>query len=78
MKQVIMIPSVEEVKPVEFTHVLLSGEGWKRVGNHYPNDKDNTKVVYLGKCGVDGDMFAVYTDKNKIIIYKGHLNSGKY
>lgn len=75
MKSVIYIDKQEkaEEKPVEFTDYI--GEG----GNEIPLSKPNEfeKVVYLGKCISDGDIFAAY--KNGFIsIYKGHLNSGKY
>jgi len=77
MKQVIFIndQNKQDEKPVEFTHVLSSLSGWQR-GVYCPSDYK--KVVYLGKCSHDGDMFNVYNDKDQIIIFKGHLNSGKY
>ena len=80
MKQVIMIPSLTEAKeekPVEFTHITHPKEGW-RLTSHKPTDDDVINVFYIGKCVVDGDMFAVTSNDRMIRIYKGHLNSGKY
>lgn len=77
MKEVIRIqdePKKDE-KPIEFTHVLSDTKGWRK-DNVNPNDYD--KTVYLGRCATDGDMFAAYYSGGTIIIFKGHLNSGKY
>lgn len=48
---------------------------WQNLGIHrwqkscrQPEDFD--KVVYLGNCQDDGDMFAAY-DKDRIFIYRG-------
>lgn len=78
MKEVIRIDQ-EEVndKPVEFTGYLSDNMGWE----NYDSDIHNSpqcfdKIIYLGRCSVDGDMFACCNDT--IMIYKGHLNSGKY
>jgi hypothetical protein len=77
MKEVIRIGEVvkESVKPVEFTHYQSTTEGWciTVVDPHKLN-----KVVFLGECCYDGDMFAAYSTSGAITIYKGHLNSGKY
>jgi hypothetical protein len=77
MKEVIRIGEVvqESVKPVEFTHLQVSDEGWDLSGNR---PFDYNKVVFLGKCKSDGDMFACYNPSGLIEIYKGYLNSGKY
>jgi len=77
MKQVIFIneQNKQDEKPLEFTHRLTRLQGWANV-LYYPSDYE--KVVYLGKCSYDGDMFAAYAKNGEIIIYKGHLNSGKY
>jgi len=78
MKEVIRINQLDqkkEDKPVEFTY--QQGEdidGWGDV-EFCPSEMD--KIVYLGHCEADGDMFAGYM-LNTIIIYKGNLNSGKY
>jgi hypothetical protein len=77
MKEVIRIGEVvqESVKPVEFTHYQNTTNGWITAGTD-PNDLN--KIVFLGKCHCDGDMFAGYWSNGVIVIYKGHLNSGKY
>ena len=77
MKEVIRIdaPQVTTEKPVEFTHYLDIESGWCTMQVH-PNCYK--KVVYLGKCPLDGDMFAAYGDDDCINIFKGHLNSGRY
>jgi hypothetical protein len=51
-----------------FTHYLDTDIGWV---NTKSNPKLYYKVVYLGKCPVDGDMFACYNDDNEISILKG-------
>jgi hypothetical protein len=77
MKEVIRIGEVvqESVKPVEFTHYQDSTVGWAVTGDTL---NALNKIVFLGKCDTDGDMFAGYWDIGSITIYKGHLNSGKY
>ena len=64
----------EAEKPVEFKEILGTSE-YTDTNLKPINFK---KVVYLGKCGVDGDMFAAYTELGNIEIFKGHINSGKY
>jgi hypothetical protein len=82
MREVIRIDKKEEEKErVVFTHILFGYDGWSEVEkplSEYPVAiKEAQKIVYLGKdCG-NGDMFAVYSGGD-ILIYKGHLNSGKY
>ena len=77
MKQVIRIgeePKEEkELKPIEFTH-YFSDSGRKKAENK-PNYFN--KIVYLGKCDSDGELFAAYIN-DFITIYKGHLNDGVY
>jgi hypothetical protein len=51
-----------------FTHYLSDDKGWV---NTKSNPKLYYKVVYLGKCPVDGDMFACYKCDNEISILKG-------
>lgn len=79
MKQVIFIdqPKEQEGKPVEFTHTFDIDEGWCE-SSIKPSDSEIVKVVYLGNCKLDGDMFAAYHKFGSILIFKGHLNSGKY
>lgn len=75
MKEVIRIPEVKQVtnRNVEVTHYHDGDNGWIKSSDIGMPEE----VVYLGKCKHDGDMFAAY-EKNCIVIYKGHLNSGKY
>jgi hypothetical protein len=77
MREVIRIGEVvqESEKPLEFTHYQSTTEGWCETGDT-PNALN--KIVFLGKCDMDGDMFAAYSTSGAINIYKGHLNSGKY
>jgi len=76
MRKVIMIGEEpkEESKGVEFTHFSYSKKGW---GITTDKPKEFNKIVYLGKCGIDGDMFAAYFN-DSIGIYKGNLNNGNY
>jgi hypothetical protein len=77
MKEVIRIGEVvkESVKPVEFTHYQSTTDGWCE---SITQPSKFNKIVFLGKCHTDGDMFAGYWVSGSISIYKGHLNSGKY
>lgn len=79
MKEVIRIDGIvtAEKKPVEFTHCLRQSNRWFETD---ANPSDYERIVYLGKCNTDGDMFAAYFGKKltTINIFKGHLNSGKY
>jgi hypothetical protein len=82
-REVIYVQKLEQnEKPVEFTEIFDTGEGWvktKRKPQEFvKKPRDFKKIVYLGKCTVDGDMFACYTDTGCIAITKGYLNSGKY
>lgn len=76
MREVIRIDGKKESeKPVELTHVLTACyAGWVE-GSAITSVFE--KIVYLGNCQEDGDMFACYIG-GSIHIYKGHLNSGKY
>lgn len=77
MEKVIMIPDTnqdEKKKPVEFTHDLTRYAGWSESES---DPRDFEKVIYLGRCKTDGDMFACYSG-GSIYIRKGHLNSGEY
>lgn len=71
--QVEMIPNPskkEEGKKTELTHI--KGEnGWRKF-NH--SQFPITRVVYLGNCCYDGDMFAIYYN-NIISFCKGNLNN---
>jgi hypothetical protein len=65
-------------KPVEFTKYLSGESGWIDNGPCPHNFQESGKIVYLGKCSQDGDMFAAYGVSGEIFIHKGHLNSGKF
>jgi len=56
----------ETKKETVFTH-LLNSEGFSET---IVKPKSCEKVIYLGKCGLDGDMFAYY-DGKYIDIFKG-------
>jgi hypothetical protein len=64
----------KESKGIEFTHYLNNSSGWNNAMDEFSDVK---KVVYLGKCSVDGDMFACYAG-DIISIRKGNLNDGTY
>jgi hypothetical protein len=57
----------KEIKKTVLIKYLNGIGGWIHALNT-PESFD--KVVYLGNCDVDGDMFACYKD-NTINIYKG-------
>lgn len=67
-------PKQQEEHPVEFTHYISTSRGAMGAGSG-PSEFD--KVVYLGRCEEDGDMFAAYRG-GRIYLYKGQLNSGKF
>jgi len=76
MKRKAIIIGEEESKGIEFTHYLNGKEGWKKSNSNFD---EYSKVVYLGKCDIDGDMFAGYFKQAEtIVIYKGNLNDGTY
>ena len=51
-----------------FTHVMRDGQEWSKSVGHFVEDYD--KVVYLGICTTDGQMFAAY-QKGIIEIFRG-------
>ena len=67
----------KQSKGIEFTHELKGSCGWDRT-NDTPQHTQVGKIVYLGYCPKDGDMFAIYTQGSYINIYKGYLNDGTY
>ena len=75
MREVIRIDGQvkEDEKLLELTH-FQGTSGWEKIA-YFP--KGIKRLVYLGNCIREGDMFASY-NSSYIIIYKGHLNSGKY
>ena len=58
---------VKEIKKTIFTAYLCGIRGWIPSSL---NPEDFDKVIYLGNCGADGDMFACYTS-DTINIYRG-------
>lgn len=58
---------VKEIKKTIFTKYLCGIQGWVEGSL---NPEDFSKVVYLGNCFCDGDMFACYR-QDTIHIYKG-------
>lgn len=64
----------EGEEPVVFTHYYAK---LKKVARNDCSPNEYDKVIYLGRCSFDGDMFAAYGD-NIIDIFGGNLNSGKY
>jgi hypothetical protein len=76
MKKVIFInePAKKKTKPVKLTHVQTASGWTESIRTNY---KHVEKLVYLGKCAVDGDLFAAYFGCY-IEIYKGELNDGTY
>lgn len=81
MRKVIAIPNEEEqskkVAHLKLTH--RKKNGWVKISQNqetkYKQGCD--KIVHLGFCEQDGDMFAVYFS-GYIMIFKGELNSGVY
>jgi hypothetical protein len=59
---------------IKLTHWMVDG-GWSDYPLH-PNTF--RKIVFLGTCVKDGDLFACYWDQGEINFFKGFLNSGKY
>ena len=57
----------KKIEKTIFTAYLCGIDGWE-LSSLNPEDFD--KVVYLGKCDEDGDMFAGYKDE-EISIYRG-------
>lgn len=57
----------KKVKETTFTHRLTPKKTWIRGGplNHFK------KIIYLGECEKDGDMFVCYHEDNTINIYRG-------
>lgn len=55
---------------MKFTHDLDIHEGWRKTTQ---NSSDYKEVKHLGKCAIDGDMFAAYNKQGEIHIFKGTL-----
>ncbi len=58
----------EVKKETVFTHGFNTLQGWEECEQA---GKDFSVIKYLGKCNVDGDMFACITISGTIAIYKG-------
>ena len=57
----------KEIKKTVFTAYLCGGNGWTP---SLLSPENFDKVVYLGNCSADDDMFACYT-RDTINIYRG-------
>lgn len=57
----------KEKKETVFTHLFFGSDGFK-ITQEIPTSYE--KVIYLGKCRLDGDLFACY-QADYIEIYKG-------
>lgn len=77
MREVIRLDAAEmaQEKPVQLLYIANGLSGWEDLSDGFTIRFD--KLVYLGHCQYDGDMFAGYNGR-EIAIYKGHLNSGKF
>lgn len=61
------VHKASSVEPTVLTHTV---ESW--VENKLKLDDPTYKCVkYLGRCPIEGDMFAAYTHTNEIVLYKG-------
>ncbi|RUP37025.1 MAG: hypothetical protein EKK63_15760 [Acinetobacter sp.] len=68
-------PYDSEVEPKKtvFTHYLDEKQGWEKpdseeIAIFLENAK---RIVYLGECSSDGDMFALTSSVGTIVIFKG-------
>lgn len=79
MKNAILIPQITEQNEQTIRLTARKTNGWMSMSEHQSKKilSQAVKVVYLGDCDQDGDMFAIYKE-GFIEIYKGHLNNGKY
>jgi hypothetical protein len=62
------IATAKQEKKETIFKKYLGAKGWE-ISQDKP--EEYAKVVYLGKCCVDGDMFACTTNLGAIVIYKG-------
>jgi len=64
---------------IRLTHFQSISIGWvKEEADEIAETLEQTeRVVYLGECAEEGDMFVLYADDGSIFIYKGNLNNGK-
>lgn len=68
MTEYVSLESKKEVKKTVFTHYLNIISGWLETQSP---SQDYERIVYLGECKADGDMFAAYGHTGSIHIYKG-------
>ena len=64
-----------KLKEVNLTHYLSGDLGWTSQGMGAPKamlENKDSKLYYIGKCIIDGDMFMI-RDMGTILIYKGEL-----
>lgn len=62
----------KEIKLTKFTHICTFNKGWEEViDNNECSPSKYIKIIYLGNCKTDGDMFACYDKDGFIEIYKG-------
>jgi len=59
---------------MKFTQDLDIEDGWIRT---YQTPSDFKEVKHLGKCAIDGDMFAAYNNEGEIHIFKGTMEEEK-
>jgi len=55
---------------MKFTHDSDIQDGWRKT-TQIPSDFKEVK--HLGKCAIDGDMFAAYNHEGEIHIFKGTM-----
>jgi len=69
----------KEKEKVKFDAYLESTDArnWD-VSEYTRQPSPKRKIVYMGKCAINGDMFYDVDDAGNICIFKGHLNSGEY
>jgi hypothetical protein len=76
-KSKLAVKAKKSLKLIEFTHFYTKNglAEWIDKGDL---NEESPKIVYLGKCTTDGDMFAVYRHDGDIDIWIGKLNDGVY
>ena len=74
MRTVQRVDNADPDQPIKFTHYLSETHGWVYTETL---SMEYDKIVYVGNDKGNGDIFVAYRNGN-ILIYKGHLNSGKY
>lgn len=67
-------PSITDTRPAELLYIK-GDNGWKTINNATIRQID--RIVYLGNCRYDGDMFAIHYC-GAISFCKGVLNNGNF